>query len=119
MILTTQQKTNWITVLRNGTYAQGGSLLRDIYNNYSSLGVLCDLLLADLNATWTPDYVHGYYIYTVDNKIGICDIPFELENTNFSNNQINNSPILVSVLNDSRISFQQVADILEANLSVS
>jgi hypothetical protein len=40
-------KALWIDALRSGEYVQGVDYLRNMYNEYCCLGVLCDLAIKD------------------------------------------------------------------------
>lgn len=109
-------KDRWVAALRSGEYQQGRNFLRRDNDTYCCLGVLCDLLKADLKIDWK-------------NR--------EFENFSFANRDVflpgsvsslagleSNDPMVtvdgkqrrLSELNDKGYSFPQIADLIEQQL---
>jgi hypothetical protein len=101
----------WVTALRSGEYKQGQTALRSIDNEFCCLGVLCDLHAKAGEGSWGPVGT-GFYVYKDSNGFlpvpvmewaGIKTIRGEFLETNLTR------------LNDSGVSFEKIADIIEAN----
>lgn len=124
----------WVDALRSGKYKQGRSALRNVDNEFCCLGVLCDICKHRLNLDWE---LGGYDIdyrdiYIMDktgdvlpNKVWdylgreVTDYKVQISITNpklpssVVNNNLRNSIFLVTLNDVYRLSFEQIADIIE------
>lgn len=115
-------KKRWLEVLRSGEYAQAGGALRSDVG-YCCLGVLCDLYVKDGHAEW-------HFNQDMDNDVSydIFDEGAHLPGRVMDWAGLNSSDPYVETgfdewgnaslaeLNDSDISFAQIADLIEEQL---
>lgn len=121
-------KERWIEALRSGQYKQGTGLMRNSQNEFCALGVLCDVYVRDGLGSWekpTPDATHPdswqmHAPYSVESEMfpptavarwaGFEDrMPFL---------HTDDGPEPVYVLNDNGVSFELLADLIEADSSL-
>jgi hypothetical protein len=113
-------KEKWLTALRGGKFKQGKNELRTKENKFCCLGVLCDIYRKEtkLGKWGKNDYGNFHFTHTKKSKdsfnaTGV--LPFEVKQwagLSDCNPSINGSETLAK-LNDSRSTFQEIADIIE------
>src|SRR5258706_10056996 len=99
-------KTKWLAALHSGEYKQTTKVLKDDYG-YCCVGVLCHLYCQEKNVMWENNKLFG--IRTT--------LPFEVQKwsgLNRDNPIVENSSL--AEINDSGLSFNQIADIIEKEL---
>ena len=100
----------WVSALRSGKYKQGKALLRSAQNEYCCLGVLCDLMSPD---TWKRPYGSGYYY---DNSISsLPSSTISWSGMTSSLGRVSSESASLAYMNDSGSTFNDIADIIEAN----
>jgi len=115
----------WIEALRSGEYQQGRLSLRNISNQFCCLGVLCDIAKDELGLDWVLKEDGNRY--EIDNRhtniplkiadligidIGYIQIPVDISKLYPGYRNIKR--VTLVELNDFyRLSFNQIADILE------
>lgn len=103
-----RDKDKWLLALRSGIYVQGkGTLHNAKGNTYCCLGVLCHVLDGNVDLDHTlPTYEwldeHGIQFFGFGNIRKMRDPAVELSKT-----------MTLSAMNDSGISFQDIAEYLE------
>lgn len=105
---TTQRNTvrRWIRTLRSGTYPQGMGRLKS-NTGYCCLGVLCDTALP---GTFT--YEHGEWKYVVDGISSLVSFPAHRW-TSVTGFPLEIHGILMWMNDDARLSFDEIADMLD------
>jgi len=105
----------WADALRSGKYRQTTLRLRDV-DGYCCLGVLCDLHREQTGqGSWSPD---GYY-NTGDDTDGVIPTPAVAEwaGLNDRSPAVSSSPgsdLLTAMNDDDGSSFEELADIIQA-----
>lgn len=107
-------RDKWISALRSGEYKQGHGYLREVKNNsFCCLGVLCDIIDPD---NWSK----GHQTYTFNKKsnggnqyCGVLLPPSVREMTGLPETE---EDTLIVMNDDQLLSFNQIADWIEANL---
>ena len=124
----------WVDALRSGKYKQGRRALRNVDNEFCCLGVLCDICKHRLNLDWEL-CVHdtdNHDIYVMDNYGGVLPdkvwdylgreaadnkVQISITNPKLPSSVVKDyfgSSIFLVTLNDVyRLSFDQIADIIE------
>jgi len=99
----------WVKLLRSGTYDQGTNVLRNGYNEFCCLGVLCDLHSKETGTGWTSCTYTNYYFEnsTILPKV-VCDW-FGLK----TENEYKCLESFLADLNDSGCTFNEISDIIE------
>lgn len=119
-------KAEWVAALRSGKYTQGKNVLRDEYDAFCCLGVLCDL---HRRATNGGDWVDGVTTPSGDIECsayeGATTYPptvvaewaglDEIDNSNPAV-RIDDKCMGVADFNDRGWSFAAIAEAIEANL---
>ena len=103
----------WIDALRSGDYKQCRDQLR-INDTFCVVGVLCDLHLKETKNEWLQS-IGGEYAY--NNEAFIEEAPPEVESwigDEFME-RLNSQEIDIMCCNDSGMSFEDLADLIEAN----
>jgi len=93
-------KAKWIEKLRSSEYKQGRMFLRTCENSYCCLGVLCDILYPDRWIKERGNYMIANNITCLPGSIGVKQDLIRWEND------------LID-MNDSGISFNEIADFIE------
>jgi hypothetical protein len=132
-------KKKWLAALRSGEYVQGQSLLKTPDGNYCCLGVLCDLarkagvvkvknVTTDYGDEVAPMVITDtYFISATDpNDKSDIDLPGAvqdwagLDSSNprviDTNSSYESKNELLSSLNDSGRTFEEIADLIEDQL---
>lgn len=115
----------WTEALRSGKYEQCTSVLRSTDNKFCCLGVLCELAVKE-GVIEAPVLLETYYIYDA-NSYGILPIKVQewagMKNTNGwydvkkdSKGNIIETTALYKHNDVDRMNFNQIADIIEANV---
>ncbi len=117
-------KAQWISALRSGEYTQGYGALNIGNTKFCCLGVLCDLHKKDNRINPKSGYCDWIKLHE-SNKLSYLDRTEELPASVYKWAQLqesipavhyNGKPIILSVLNDQlRLSFQEIADLIEIN----
>jgi hypothetical protein len=104
-------KTAWIKALRSKTYAAKPGLLKTSNDEYSCIGVLADLLVQEGKASWGESYArtHGLIVLRYKGEQS-GSLPYELLD------QL--SQFKIRKLENDGATFSQLADWIEANLTV-
>lgn len=132
--MNTELIEKWVEALRSGDYKQGRQALRNKYNEYCCLGVLCDISKKHLEIDWEPEDIDDdFEIYIMEKNGGVLpnsvweylgkEVDYKV-NISTSNSKILNVvaesflypliKISLVTLNDIyKLSFSQIADILE------
>ena len=108
-------KEKWIEALRSGKYKQGRDVLRSSDDRFCCLGVLCDI---SGQGQWEGESSEaGYYYYERNGQ------PAEFEGINlpsfvehFANIEGEDQDVLTGMNDDDRLSFNEIADWIEANI---
>lgn len=108
-------KKKWLRALRSGRYKQGKDYLHK-NNKFCCLGVLCDLYAKEKKVKWRKkvfgecsiDYSTLYLPDTVQKWAGLEDGNPEIET--------DESVTSLSVLNDNKTPFREIANIIEKQL---
>ena len=122
----------WVEALRSGKYKQGRSALRNIDNEFCCLGVLCDISKDTLNLDWELNNIYDPEIYTMDRNGGVLpdkvwnylgreatDYKVQISLTNSKlpssivDGYLGNSLYLITLNDVYKLSFEQIADIIE------
>ena len=113
-------KDKWVSALRSGEYKQGIGKLANKKTDgeilYCCLGVLCEILLwhpeLGVIVTTSPNdqLVYNMNRYSLEESIYI---PCGLEDGNPSILDRKGDRTTLAVLNDSRVSFKEIADLIE------
>lgn len=123
----------WIDSLRSGTYQQGTSQLRTIDDKFCCLGVLCDIAKQSVNLEWNlpnVDYVSysmggtysilpsvlAEYLGTVECDQRILILKTNVKLQEYLGDKVNDlltHTTLVALNDYYKLSFDQIADILE------
>lgn len=98
-------KQKWLDALRSGKYKQGTGVLRDQYNRFCCLGVLCDVYD---NSRWSD----CHYSFEGVSRLGTPPRPLQ-EHLEVDGSQVD---YLVGLNDDERAPFTKIADYIEANL---
>lgn len=98
-------KTKWIEALRSGKYKQGVGLLRNSYDQYCCLGVLCDLIDSE---KWRK-LPNSYYEYLSFTKTFPLKLLEELNILKYKHDNLID-------MNDSGDDFNKIADYIEEYL---
>jgi hypothetical protein len=124
-------KQKWIDALRSGEYEQGMKALRDRFNRFCCLGVLCDIYIKEHPETKWETSLYDKSLYGVNFE---CVIPPEIvwkhwAQLNESNpvvcqrNPRNINDVLdgqnidtLASLNDTGFTFEEIAQIIEHQL---
>lgn len=113
-------KAKWLDALRSGKYVQGRGALRTESDTYCCLGVLCDVVGEEWkrkpSGAWGVELVGGEFVEsgvltpTVRDKCGLnaCNPEVMLPGGVY--------PEALSELNDSGMSFAEIADLIEEQL---
>lgn len=109
----------WVEALRSGKYVQGTHVLCNSNYEYCCLGGLCDLYKNKLNVEQTFSPVKNNNVFTFDGDsislpnqvIYLAGIKQEYGQFRDKNNQLNS----LAILNDNGYSFNELADIIDAN----
>lgn len=118
-------KAKWLAALRSGKYAQGAGKLRTVNNEYCCLGVLCDVAVKEgvipegvVGPSMLLPVVQELYQYGSDMHTGF--LPHEVRQwalTSFDPNVMDGNDIhSLSYLNDERLPFSYIADLIERSL---
>lgn len=124
----------WVEALRSGKYKQGRSALRNIDNEFCCLGVLCEISKDTLNIDWELGLhdIDNHDIYLMDKNGGVLpdkvwnylgreatDYKVKISITNSKlpssivDGYLGNSIYLITLNDVYRLSFGQIADIIE------
>ena len=114
-------KRRWIDALRSGEYKQAQGILRNMYQGFCCLGVLCDLHAKDTGENWHPA---GPYLEYRQCKTSLPPEVFHWagmkESTAYSTETgegVSNKRLQNLVkMNDAGIDFTEIADYIERNL---
>jgi len=107
-----QIKQKWVDALRSGDYKQGQNYLRT-NNGFCCLGVLCDLYGKEHNVEW--ELVDAGIYYEFQDKKAILPLSvIEWAGVEDDNPEICETPL--SRLNDTRSTFNEIADLIEEHL---
>ena len=121
-------KEKWITALRSGEYKQGREALKRTDNEFCCLGVLCDLYIKETGiGRWVNDKSTYVDFWIGDKYSGAMPLEEVKDWAGLSNKGMNihttdvllynNFPRTLAGLNDTqRLSFLQIADIIEEQL---
>lgn len=103
-------KEKWVAALRSGQYQQAQGMLR-LDDKFCCLGVLCDVAGADNAAAggrWTPT---GCYTYQGESEEAVLP-----DGLRFRLGLSPDDEIALFNMNDDGVSFEDIADFIEANL---
>lgn len=113
-------RERWTTALRSGKYTQGKFRLRDEFDEYCCLGVLCDITKAETGGHWR-DIVAGSHIFSLGCDEDTATLPFGVANIlgisrggRFElgvNDE--DGEIWLTALNDEGFTFAQIADVID------
>lgn len=103
-------KKEWLEALRSGKYKQGESRLRTKEGGYCCLGVLCDV--AGLKWEYSEDW-DGWVAREGDARNPYLLGGFDLES------ELPPEPRQLWSMNDSGVSFDEIADWIEENVPVT
>lgn len=122
---------DWVAALRSGDYQQGRQALRNKDNEFCCLGVLCDISKEILSLDWElnsdeevytmeknegvlPDSVWEYLGKDTDSKVTISITNSKIPKIVIDSLLFPLSSIYLVTLNDQyKLSFNQIADIIE------
>lgn len=126
---------SWVKALRSGKYQQGRKALRNKDNKFCCLGVLCDISKKNLGIDWEPEEESdSFEIYimernggvlpdkvweylgkdTIDYKVQISTANLKIPKSVIDSFLFPLTNIHLVTLNDHyKLSFDQIADILE------
>lgn len=106
----THNQNLWLAALRSGSYQQGRDHLRDLDDNFCCLGVACDLFHPE-----PPSPRDTVYKYSKE----VCLAPHSVKEALLLRTAtgLPNSVELTALtdLNDRGVTFEEIADIIEAN----
>ena len=115
-------KAKWVATLRSGEYPQGVDTLRTAENEYCCLGVLSELAVQDgvINPA-KMDSVSGVYLYynkgdDVGNEAYLVLDVQKWAGLTEQDPYIEDIACSLSQLNDKRVSFPGIAEIIEEHL---
>lgn len=116
-------KEKWTTSLRSGQYKQGKNVLRDEYNNFCCLGVLCDLHAKETGAEWEKwcgEFMYGERKQMISPDVadwaGIPYLKVQGEVVIWTQDNTGMNPAQLAEINDSGVSFSAIADVIENQL---
>lgn len=130
MQMNAEIKAQWLTALRGGEYTQGRNYLRNCDGEFCCLGVLSDLAVkGDESFSWNQEYEgDAYYVKHESDMLNRHYLPevvadwAGLDET-FSGQGIietrhynrHGKPLRISLsgLNDSGLTFEQIADVID------
>ena len=117
-------KTKWLEALRSGEYKQARDVMRDKDKNMCCLGVLCDITKNETGGEWDAfgRFIHGdtsspesgVIPKSLEKVLGISQTG-RLKKRYKAPNLLRDDSIHLTVLNDSGLSFKQIANIIEKN----
>lgn len=106
----------WVAALRSGEYKQGKQCLNNNNEKFCCLGVLCELAIKDgiqlnkENSTFNGIFEYDSYIGTIQKKVkdwsGIDSCIGEAKDKSF---------VLTDLNDNENKTFEEIADIIEAN----
>lgn len=102
-------KAKWIAALRSGSYRQGTGQLRSRDDRFCCLGVLCQVAP---NVMWS--HAGGRYEACLDDGSSATELPFSLQQS--AGLSDDHERKLISMNDDDRKSFAEIADHIEKNL---
>jgi hypothetical protein len=121
----------WVKALRSGEYRQcQGALIHRDEGSFCCLGVLCDIHARTTGqGSWDPERIQGYFTYSGDRQTGVDSgsLPYDVSvwaSTNSSDPEVSLVPIpeqtsdfttLAGLNDDHGYTFNQIADVIEAN----
>jgi len=112
-------KKQWIAALRSGDYRQGQNALRGFDNTYCCLGVLCELAVqAKVIGPGSPCRFDDCYAYDGSSTY-LPDPVIEWAGLDTRNPKVtipDSTSTTLAEANDTMRSFEQVADLIEAQL---
>lgn len=113
-------RNQWIKALRSGEYAQIIGVL-DSGKGYCALGVLCTLALNEGICTYSEEHSIGAYDGRIRslsfNIMNWAGVDWENDNEKgYLNFDLHGKKTSIAKLNDSGLSFNQIADIIERYL---
>lgn len=115
-------KSQWLTALRSGEYGQGRGVLRDEFDNFCCLGVLCDLASQDGVGEWEIIPGRNYNRFVGKGRQASVSFPpgWVLEWAGIDNDgyigqffPVDGEEASLVDLNDDGMSFTQIADVIE------
>lgn len=106
--MNTNVKEKWVKALRSGEYKQGTKRLRNKFNEYYCLGVLCDLHRKENDNDWE---VHENSCYRYIHSTAL--LPQQVGNWAWLEYR-HEGPLVA--LNDGGKSFEEIANYIEENL---
>lgn len=112
-------KQKWVDALRSGVYQQTNGYLKR-RDGFCCLGVLCDVVKDELNLEWqASDDIETFTEYIISNQASY--LPIVVLNHCGINNVnplviYHGEPKFLAELNDSRISFDEIANIIEEQM---
>lgn len=113
-------KKKWLKALHSDKYKQTTSCLHDA-NGYCCLGVLTDIYLNEKGKTWEDEYPvnkdgeHGWQA-TLDEKVAEWAFKPKYSNCDDAQVEVEGSNHCLAELNDNGYTFNEIADIIEAQL---
>ena len=111
----------WVKALRSGKYKQAESTLRDLSNRMCCLGVLCDVTKKETGGDWLTRGRFGKSRCIADGSLlppfvqKILNISSEGKLKEHHIGGYGSKHYTLSGLNDSGLSFKQIANIIEKN----
>lgn len=116
-------KAEWVEALRSGEYQQGRNALRRVWSSgevsYCCLGVLCELFSRKGEGKWNEE---EFLFGEPDGRCGNGSTGILPRNLAKQVGLKDRNPILINQgkslaeLNDSHVSFAEIADLIEAEL---
>ena len=113
-------KKKWVAALRSGEYRQGTGRLRSKDDRFCCLGVLCDLAVR-ADVLGAPERGDGYYLYGDEYRVS-GSLPREVQawaETDSACGRLNvevRGFRYLDSLNDGGATFEEIADVIEAQL---
>ena len=112
-------KDKWLKALRSGDYKQAKSVLKDDDGCMCCLGVLCDITQKETGGKWTKqDFIAGGEGHDETIPTEACNILGITHKGKLKKSyQTKHGDLAdhLTILNDSGLSFKQIANIIEKN----